>query len=162
MRCVAVIGTDDVPETHWPLFERLADLVTDAGFRLRYHHGPAGDLFSRFFRGRITCGFWHEFDETGRRVWVNPNAGNLRPVMIRQVREYMKMPVEDKYVAMATMACLYALEGPGVVDADLVLTFHQDESKNKVPLFLASNLGFKVYNIADRKQLSEVATFLKS
>jgi hypothetical protein len=82
--------------------------------------------------------------------------------MIRQVREYMKMPVEDKHVAMATMACLYALEGPGVVDADLVLTFHQDESKNKVPLFLASKLGFKVYNIAGRKQLSEVATFLKS
>jgi hypothetical protein len=64
--------------------------------------------------------------------------------------------------SMATMACLYALEGPGVVDADLVLTFHQDESKNKVPLFLASKLGFKVYNIAGRKQLSEVATFLKS
>jgi hypothetical protein len=162
MTCVAVIGVEPVPESHWPLFEKLADLLTKRGVMVRYQRGPAGDLFSKFFRGRFIYGFWHENDDSGIRVYVNPDAGNLRPVMIRGVKEYMRLPKDDKKVAMATMAALYALEGPGFRDADFAITFDATNQGNKVPMLVASKVGTKVYNIADRNQLKELASKLKS
>lgn len=162
MTCVAVIGVEPVPTSYWPLFEKVAALLTDRQVYVRFQHGPAGDLISKFFRGRFIYGFWHINDDSGVRIYISPDAGNLRPVMIRSVKEYMRLQQDDKKVAMATLASLYALEGPGVRDADFAITFDQSKEGNKVPLLVASKVGTKVYNIADREQLRELATRLKS
>lgn len=158
MNTFAVIGSR-LPAGYEPLLAKLLTALHARGMIMRTHKGELGDLAMELFPGG-KFSFWPSLDQTGTIYHVDPRSADLSKSLIRTVPGFTKAPADTKALAMAVGAAVMGLDGKS--ESRLVVTLEDGDLSKKVPWFVASKLGFKVHNVIDRNQLSELLCKLKS
>ncbi len=158
MNAFALIGSR-IPAGYEPLLAKLLPALHARGMTMRTHKGELGDLAMELFQGG-KFSFWPSLDQSGMVYHVDPRSADLSKALIRSVPGFTKAPADTKALAMSVGAAVMGLDGK--TESRFVITLEDGDLLKKVPWFVASKLGFKVHNIVDRNQLSELLFKLKS
>ena len=159
MSWFAVVG-DAVPPGLEPVLVRVLEALSAKGMSMRTHKGDIGNLAMEHFKGG-KFSFWPGFEQTGVIVHVDPRNTDLTKTLIRSVPGFARASGHEKSLAQSVAASVIGLDGSGSFKASFGITMEAMELDKKFPCFIALKLGLKLYNIADRKQLSELVSLIR-
>lgn len=159
MSWFAVVG-ESVPPGLEPVLVKVLSALSAKGMSMRTHKGDIGNLAMEHFQGG-KFSFWPGFEQTGAIVHVDPRNTDLTKTLIRSVPGFAKASCHEKSLAQSVAASVIGLDGSGSFKASFGITMEAMELDKKFPCFIALKLGLKLYNIADRKQLSELVSLIR-